>query len=147
MGYRNLRFSKIWGSNNCQSPPSPQPQSPFKSEASLPSSAKMDKGGHCLRKPEQLYDPLGRQDSWIPGASRSCKGRARPKPTLSCLRCSRVVSRSPPSSLPFQSLRLTPQRYGDIFWENLRQRPRWVEMQKMGTNWSGKVRLYNFKLP
>ncbi|XP_073091070.1 protein INCA1 isoform X3 [Manis javanica] len=38
-------------------------------------------------------------------------------------KCSRVVSRSPPSSLPFQSLRLTPQRYGDIFWENLRQRP------------------------
>ncbi|XP_008533075.1 protein INCA1 isoform X1 [Equus quagga] len=44
-------------------------------------------------------------------------------------KCSRVVSRSPPPSLPSQSLRLTPQRYGDIFWENLSQRPSptWME--------------------
>uniref|UniRef100_A0A8C3VLN7 Inhibitor of CDK, cyclin A1 interacting protein 1 n=1 Tax=Catagonus wagneri TaxID=51154 RepID=A0A8C3VLN7_9CETA len=44
-------------------------------------------------------------------------------------KCSRVVSRSPPPSLPSQSLRLTPQRYGNTFWENLSQRPRptWME--------------------
>ncbi|XP_057570349.1 LOW QUALITY PROTEIN: protein INCA1 [Hippopotamus amphibius kiboko] len=46
-------------------------------------------------------------------------------------RCSRVVSRSPPPRLPSQSLRLTPQRYGDTFWENLSQRPSptWREEQ------------------
>nr|KAF6456496.1 inhibitor of CDK, cyclin A1 interacting protein 1 [Rousettus aegyptiacus] len=46
-------------------------------------------------------------------------------------KCSRVVSRSPSPSLPSQSLRLTPQRYGDLFWENLSQRPSptWMEEQ------------------
>ncbi|XP_032946445.1 protein INCA1 isoform X3 [Rhinolophus ferrumequinum] len=46
-------------------------------------------------------------------------------------KCSRVVRRSPPPSLPSQRLRLTPQRYGDIFWENLSQRPSptWIEEQ------------------
>ncbi|XP_036308342.1 protein INCA1 [Pipistrellus kuhlii] len=46
-------------------------------------------------------------------------------------KCSRVVSRSSPPSLPSQSLRLTPQRYGDIFWDNLSQRPSstWMEEQ------------------
>ncbi|KAM9045391.1 protein INCA1 isoform 1-T1 [Megaptera novaeangliae] len=46
-------------------------------------------------------------------------------------KCSRVVSRSPPPSLPSRSLRLTPQRYGDTFWENLSQRPSptWMEEQ------------------
>ncbi|XP_066222338.1 protein INCA1 [Saccopteryx leptura] len=46
-------------------------------------------------------------------------------------KCSRVVSRSLPSSLPSQSLRLTPQHYGDTFWDNLSQRPRptWMEEQ------------------
>lgn len=45
-------------------------------------------------------------------------------------KCSRVVRRSPTSSLPSQSLRLTPQHYGDI-WENLNQRPSptWMEEQ------------------
>ncbi|KAM5215257.1 protein INCA1 isoform 2-T7 [Hipposideros larvatus] len=45
-------------------------------------------------------------------------------------KCSRVVRRSPTSSLPSQSLRLTPQHYGDI-WENLSQRPSptWMEEQ------------------
>ncbi|XP_064127712.1 protein INCA1 [Loxodonta africana] len=44
---------------------------------------------------------------------------------------SRVVSRSPPPSLPSQNLRMTPQRYGDIFWEKLSQRtsPIWMEEQ------------------
>ncbi|OWK14861.1 hypothetical protein Celaphus_00000910 [Cervus elaphus hippelaphus] len=46
-------------------------------------------------------------------------------------KCSRVVSRSPPPGLPSQSLRLTPQRYGDTFWESLSQRPSptWMEEQ------------------
>ncbi|XP_021093749.1 protein INCA1 isoform X2 [Heterocephalus glaber] len=46
-------------------------------------------------------------------------------------KCSRVVLRSPPASLPSQGLRLTPNRYGDIFWENLTQRPSrvWMEEQ------------------
>lgn len=39
-------------------------------------------------------------------------------------KCSRVVSRSPPPSLPSQSLRPTPKYYGDIFWENLTRSPR-----------------------
>ncbi|ELK24077.1 Protein INCA1 [Myotis davidii] len=39
-------------------------------------------------------------------------------------KCSRVVSRSSPTSLPSQSLRLTPQHYGDVFWDNLSERPR-----------------------
>uniref|UniRef100_A0A671FKQ5 Inhibitor of CDK, cyclin A1 interacting protein 1 n=1 Tax=Rhinolophus ferrumequinum TaxID=59479 RepID=A0A671FKQ5_RHIFE len=56
-----------------------------------------------------------------------------PNSRLPCphLRCSRVVRRSPPPSLPSQRLRLTPQRYGDIFWENLSQRPSptWIEEQ------------------
>ncbi|KAL2765662.1 protein INCA1 isoform 2 [Daubentonia madagascariensis] len=44
-------------------------------------------------------------------------------------KCSRVVSRSPPPTLPSQSLRPMAQRYGDIFWENLSQRPSstWME--------------------
>ncbi|XP_045149445.1 protein INCA1 isoform X1 [Echinops telfairi] len=44
-------------------------------------------------------------------------------------KCSRVVSRSPLLSSPAQSLRMTPQRYGDIFWENLSKRPSpiWTE--------------------
>ncbi|XP_013836715.1 protein INCA1 isoform X1 [Sus scrofa] len=44
-------------------------------------------------------------------------------------KCSRVVSRSPPPSLPSQSLRLTPRHYGNTFWENLSQKPRptWME--------------------
>ncbi|KAK1331552.1 hypothetical protein QTO34_009509 [Cnephaeus nilssonii] len=44
---------------------------------------------------------------------------------------SRVVSRSSPLSLPSRSLRLTPQHYGDIFWDNLSQRPSstWMEEQ------------------
>ncbi|XP_037664275.1 protein INCA1 isoform X2 [Choloepus didactylus] len=46
-------------------------------------------------------------------------------------KCSRVVSRSPPSSLSSQSLRLMPQRYGDSFWESLSQKsgPIWTEEQ------------------
>ncbi|XP_070335043.1 protein INCA1 isoform X2 [Odocoileus virginianus] len=46
-------------------------------------------------------------------------------------KCSRVVSRSPLPGLPSQSLRLTPQRYGDTFWESLSQRPSptWMEEQ------------------
>ncbi|XP_062030818.1 protein INCA1 isoform X1 [Lepus europaeus] len=48
-------------------------------------------------------------------------------------KCSRVVSRSPSPSLPSQSLvpRVLEmsQRYGDVFWENLSQRPSptWME--------------------
>ncbi|XP_007935794.1 protein INCA1 [Orycteropus afer afer] len=46
-------------------------------------------------------------------------------------KCSRVVRRSPPRSLPQKSLRMPPQQYGDIFWENLSQRPSliWAEEQ------------------
>ncbi|XP_004685167.2 PREDICTED: protein INCA1 [Condylura cristata] len=46
-------------------------------------------------------------------------------------KCSKVVSRSPPLNLPPQSLRLTPQCYGDFFWEKLSQRPSptWMEEQ------------------
>ncbi|XP_037347616.1 protein INCA1 isoform X2 [Talpa occidentalis] len=46
-------------------------------------------------------------------------------------KCSKVVRRSPPLNLPSQSLRLTPQRYGDFFWEKLSQRPSptWMEEQ------------------
>lgn len=46
-------------------------------------------------------------------------------------KCSRVVRRSSTPSLPTQSLRLTPQRYGEIFWENLSQKPSptWMEEQ------------------
>ncbi|XP_053766687.1 protein INCA1 [Desmodus rotundus] len=46
-------------------------------------------------------------------------------------KCSRVVSRSPPLSMPSQSLRLTPQHYRDIFWDDLSQRPSptWMEEQ------------------
>ncbi|XP_057156307.1 protein INCA1 isoform X1 [Pan paniscus] len=46
-------------------------------------------------------------------------------------KCSRVVSRSPPPRLPSQSLRPMPQRYGDVFWKNLNQRPSptWLEEQ------------------
>ncbi|XP_073903204.1 protein INCA1 isoform X2 [Castor canadensis] len=53
-----------------------------------------------------------------------------PSPVQSC-RCSRVVSRSLPPSLPSQNLRLMPQNYGDVFWENLSQRssPNWMEEQ------------------
>lgn len=42
-----------------------------------------------------------------------------------------MVSRSPPPRLPSQSLRLMPQRYGDVFWKNLSQRPSltWLEEQ------------------
>ncbi|KAM5273517.1 LOW QUALITY PROTEIN: protein INCA1 [Ctenodactylus gundi] len=46
-------------------------------------------------------------------------------------KCSRVVSRSPPSSLPSQSLKEIPQRYGDIFWENLSQRPSPIWMEEL----------------
>uniref|UniRef100_A0A8C2VDX8 Inhibitor of CDK, cyclin A1 interacting protein 1 n=2 Tax=Chinchilla lanigera TaxID=34839 RepID=A0A8C2VDX8_CHILA len=44
-------------------------------------------------------------------------------------KCSRVVSRCPPASLPSHSLRPTPKDYGDIFWENLTQKssPIWME--------------------
>nr|XP_012634843.2 protein INCA1 [Microcebus murinus]XP_012634844.2 protein INCA1 [Microcebus murinus] len=38
-------------------------------------------------------------------------------------KCSRVVSRSPPPTISSQSLRPMTQRYGDVFWENLSQRP------------------------
>ncbi|XP_053068586.1 protein INCA1 isoform X2 [Acinonyx jubatus] len=38
-------------------------------------------------------------------------------------KCSRVVSRPAPPRLPSQSLTLMPQRYGDLFWESLSQRP------------------------
>uniref|UniRef100_A0A667HPL6 Inhibitor of CDK, cyclin A1 interacting protein 1 n=1 Tax=Lynx canadensis TaxID=61383 RepID=A0A667HPL6_LYNCA len=44
--------------------------------------------------------------------------------------CSRVVSRPAPPRLPSQSLTLMPQRYGDLFWESLSQRPRWVETEQ-----------------
>uniref|UniRef100_A0A8D2JIA0 Inhibitor of CDK, cyclin A1 interacting protein 1 n=1 Tax=Sciurus vulgaris TaxID=55149 RepID=A0A8D2JIA0_SCIVU len=46
-------------------------------------------------------------------------------------KCSRVVSRSPPHSLPSQGLTSTSQRYGNVFWENLCQRPSptWTEEQ------------------
>lgn len=37
-------------------------------------------------------------------------------------KCSRVVSRFSPSSLPSQNSRPMPQPYGDTFWENLSQR-------------------------
>ncbi|KAG8517065.1 Protein INCA1, partial [Galemys pyrenaicus] len=49
--------------------------------------------------------------------------------------CSKVVSRSLPLNLPSQSLRLTPQRYGDLFWEKLSQRPSpiWMEEQYITT--------------
>ncbi|KAF6094321.1 inhibitor of CDK, cyclin A1 interacting protein 1 [Phyllostomus discolor] len=44
---------------------------------------------------------------------------------------SRVVSRPPPASLPSQSLKLMTQRYRDIFWDSLSQRPSptWMEEQ------------------
>ncbi|XP_006102812.1 protein INCA1 isoform X1 [Myotis lucifugus] len=44
-------------------------------------------------------------------------------------KCSRVVSRSSPPSCSSQSLRLTRQHYGDVFWDNLSQRPSstWME--------------------
>ncbi|XP_062968532.1 protein INCA1 isoform X1 [Cynocephalus volans] len=45
-------------------------------------------------------------------------------------KCSRVVSRSLPPSLPSQSLRPMPQRYGDVFWENLSQRPSPIRMEE-----------------
>ncbi|XP_048966061.1 protein INCA1 isoform X4 [Canis lupus dingo] len=46
-------------------------------------------------------------------------------------KCSRVISRSTSPSLPPQHLGLMPQRYRDIFWENLSQRPSptWTEEQ------------------
>lgn len=37
-------------------------------------------------------------------------------------KCSRVVSRSSPCSLPSWKSRPMPQSYGDVFWENLSQR-------------------------
>ncbi|XP_006903356.1 PREDICTED: protein INCA1 [Elephantulus edwardii] len=48
-------------------------------------------------------------------------------------KCSSVVTRSPPPSLPSQNLRITPQSYGDIFWKNLSQRPSsiWMEEQNI----------------
>ncbi|XP_036012091.1 protein INCA1 isoform X3 [Mus musculus] len=39
-------------------------------------------------------------------------------------KCSRVVSRFSPCSLPPQNRRPMPQPYGDAFWENLSQRSR-----------------------
>uniref|UniRef100_A0A452UDU0 Inhibitor of CDK, cyclin A1 interacting protein 1 n=1 Tax=Ursus maritimus TaxID=29073 RepID=A0A452UDU0_URSMA len=44
-------------------------------------------------------------------------------------KCSRVVRRSAPPGLPSQSLGLMPQRYGDLFWDNLSQGPTWTEEQ------------------
>ncbi|XP_010604116.1 protein INCA1 isoform X2 [Fukomys damarensis] len=44
--------------------------------------------------------------------------------------CSRVVNRSPPSSLPSQSCRQTPKHYGDTFWEDLTRRPSPVWMEE-----------------
>ncbi|XP_044104813.1 protein INCA1 isoform X1 [Neovison vison] len=46
-------------------------------------------------------------------------------------KCSRVVRRSAPPGLPSQSPGLMPQRYGDLFWENLSQKPSptWMEEQ------------------
>ncbi|XP_032695866.1 protein INCA1 [Lontra canadensis] len=46
-------------------------------------------------------------------------------------KCSRVVRRSAPPGLSSQSPRLMPQRYGDLFWENLSQKPSpsWMEEQ------------------
>lgn len=57
-----------------------------------------------------------------------------PAPSRLCplLRCSRVISRSASPRLPPQHLGLMPQRYRDTFWENLSQRPRWVEHRKGG---------------
>ncbi|KAM6163699.1 protein INCA1 [Rhynchocyon petersi] len=43
---------------------------------------------------------------------------------------SRVVTRSPSPNVPSQSLRMTPQRYGDIFWEHLSQRPSSIWMKE-----------------
>lgn len=46
-------------------------------------------------------------------------------------KCSRVVSRISNTSLPSQSLSLTPKNYGDFFWESISQRPSlaWMEEQ------------------
>ncbi|KAM4842865.1 protein INCA1 isoform 2-T3 [Thomomys bottae] len=46
-------------------------------------------------------------------------------------KCSKVVSRSTPLSLPSQSLKPMDQHYGDVFWENLSQSssPNWMEEQ------------------
>ncbi|XP_042138250.1 protein INCA1 isoform X2 [Peromyscus maniculatus bairdii] len=46
-------------------------------------------------------------------------------------KCSRVVSRPSPCSLPSQRSRPMPQPYGDTFWENLSQRSssNWMEEQ------------------
>ncbi|XP_022380442.1 protein INCA1 isoform X2 [Enhydra lutris kenyoni] len=46
-------------------------------------------------------------------------------------KCSRVVRRSAPPGLSSQSPRLMPQQYGDLFWENLSQKPSpsWMEEQ------------------
>nr|XP_012315973.1 protein INCA1 [Aotus nancymaae] len=63
-------------------------------------------------------------------------------------KCSRVVSRSPLPRLPSQSLRPMPQRYGDVFWKNLSQRPSpsWMEEQhippKLGTTGCSQLGLY-----
>ncbi|XP_069857773.1 protein INCA1 isoform X1 [Dipodomys merriami] len=48
-------------------------------------------------------------------------------------KCSKVVSRSTPLSLPSQSLKPMAQHYGDVFWENLTQRsnPNWMEEQSI----------------
>ncbi|XP_028641778.1 protein INCA1 isoform X1 [Grammomys surdaster] len=50
--------------------------------------------------------------------------------TLFSLRCSRVVSRFSPRSLPSQNSRPMPQPYGETFWENLSQRS--------SSNWMGE---------
>ncbi|KAM5308103.1 protein INCA1 [Glossophaga mutica] len=67
-----------------------------------------------ITQPSQVMQVLEDGDNLIPFA-----------------KCSRVVSRSPPTSLPSQSLRLMPQHYADIFWDNLSQRPSptWMEEQ------------------
>ncbi|OBS78523.1 hypothetical protein A6R68_19079 [Neotoma lepida] len=44
-------------------------------------------------------------------------------------KCSRVVSRPSPCSLPSRSSRPMPQPYGDTFWENLSQRSRLKKAQ------------------
>ncbi|ELW63659.1 Protein INCA1 [Tupaia chinensis] len=62
----------------------------------------------------------GERDTGMPEDCRLLRNRER---------CSRVVSRSPPPRLPSQSIRLMPQRYGDVFWENLSQRPRLKKAQ------------------
>ncbi|VFV28898.1 protein inca1-like [Lynx pardinus] len=57
------------------------------------------------------------------------QGEDRADDLIPFAKCSRVVSRPAPPRLPSQSLTLMPQRYGDLFWESLSQRPSptWTE--------------------